>query len=229
MARKLDVDNVCLTCKVDATAGNIACVKCKCKFHVYNCSEDNLCTETILNSWKTWQNKYQCIQFLCQECLPSINNADHVSDKMADMEGKILTLNEEFTKLKKSLVKDIPPKPAAPPNNVQDQTGVAPAADHRSGVEDSHRLDAYEFQPLSPEDTSRAKKLLCFLNNGGLDRAKTKTVMIMDSNGNRIQNRQVDPDGGCKVIASGGLCIVSLVYALHEQEHKESGACGWYQ
>ena len=137
---------------------------------------------------------------------------------MADMEGKILTLNEEFTKLKEALIKDTPPKPAAKPNNVQEQSVVAPAAEHRSGGEDTHRLDAYGFSPLSPEDTSRAKKLLSFLNNSGLDRAKTKTVMIMDSNGNRIQNRQVDPDGGCKVIASGGLCIVSLVHALHEYE-----------
>ena len=221
MARHVSGENMtCITCSEDATDATMDCVNCKSSIHVIGCSEPDLCTRTILESWGPWQKKYPNIQFSCMDCLRGMESGINVSpnNKMADMEGKIIALNEEFAQLKKTLQKDIPPVHVAQPN-VPEQEGLnaAPVTNNNNISNDAEQaaaLDSYNFQPLSEADTGRANKLLRFLTNRDLRRVKT--VFIIDSNGNGIKDKHLDSDGGCKVVTSGGLCIVGAVHALHK-------------
>lgn len=230
MARQVDADDnyKCSTCNEDAANTFMICSKCKSKIHVLDCADNNdLCTKTCLDGWATWLRKYQCIQFTCPDCLLIINNDHNVSEKVAEMEGKIVTLTQEFVQLKQTLQKDAPTTPDTPTNVVEqvrtEETPAVPATPAAAvtpnaavtpaaSVNEAATLDG--FQQLSEHDTTRAKKLLRFLKNSDLRRVKT--VFIMDSNGNGIKANHLDPDGGCKVIASGGLCMVAAVHALHE-------------
>lgn len=218
--RQVNTDNVCQTCDNDASGQTMSCIKCTSSIHVYRCSDaPDLCTETLLKSWDSWRNKYQNIQFICSPCLEILNQETTVADKVANMEGKIISLNQEFLELKQTLQKDAPTPPAkvtlkvdkiAQPAAASAVIELADPVDD-TGVNDSGH-DGENFQPLSGPDTSRAKKLQKFLENTNLRRCKT--VFIMDSNGNGVKGPDLDPDGGCKVITCGGLCIVGAVHAL---------------
>ena len=145
-----------------------------------------------------------------------------VSDKVADMEQRLLSFQEEFLTFKNSL-SPVKPAHSEKPNTAQTgrQPVSAPAAVvANSGgngaiveTEEASAID-YEFQPLSVADESRAKKLLGFLQKSDMRRAKT--LFIMDSNGNNIKDKELDPDGDCKAITSGGLCLVAAAQGLKQ-------------
>jgi hypothetical protein len=160
---------------------------------------------------------------------------------MADMEARLIEFQEDFLNLKQSLkpITVNPPQsikstqqvlvaesgvstqqvPIAERGNRTQQVQEAESGSNNSG-DNNHNpteevaADKYEFQPLSEPDKSRGNKLLYSLKK--TDMRHVKTLFIMDSNGNNVRDKQLDPDGDCKVIASGGLCFVGAVHGLEQ-------------
>ena len=161
LERKLDASNICGSCNVDATDENIACFRCKQRFHAVKCGEERkqLCTQTFMDGWKSVQEKYKNIQFLCDPCLADVASGaveDDAADKIKDFEDKLAQLNVEFKKLKTSrrqpapVVKKTPAKPLAA---VDGETVV----DTEGDIADQNATDSpiTEYENLPKKDKSR--------------------------------------------------------------------------
>ena len=209
MDRRVLTDGVCTSCNQDAATSHIDCIKCKASIHVIGCTAGpDLCTETMCNSWAGWQRKYTNVQFICNQCMESITSTSSVSEKVAEMEQKLLTVNQEFLVFKQSLQGETAEvKPARLPTQATNSN-----KDENRGSNSADPAAKYGFKTLQAGDVGRAKKLFNQLKYS--DVRKAKTVIIMDSNGNGIKDRQLDPEGDCKVITAGGLCIVGAVHGL---------------
>lgn len=244
MERQLDTSNVCTSCQEDASDAFLPCTKCKGNFHVLRCGERNpkLCTATFLDGWKSLQENYRNIQFLCDNCLEeTITSSDadtsnRDSQKMTDIEERLATLNDEFKVLKTSLKQRKPAKEVRRRDTTHIVTAERPAANGignattEAAVDDEIHTEVpvaadipvTEFENLSQKDRSRTINFGKTLRTLGRMPKNIDSLMLLDSNGRKLCVNEIDPTGHTDIRSTGGLCLPATVHGLKYYKRKHT-------
>ena len=132
----LNSEGTCLTCDKKADTEYMSCFSCDDKFHVFNCTLPDLCTQSFIkNTWINLKKNWPNIMFVCPDCKESktLNRETVVSNRLACMEESVRKVSQEMKSIRELLSQppgvktvvldnqDYPQRTCVPTSNLNEQ------------------------------------------------------------------------------------------------------------
>ena len=136
-----------------------------------------------------------------------------------------VTLDDVSSTTSEEHMEDYPEPELPPPRKMKQKSKLKRGSTHV--IYNSRNADGVcNFPPLSNIHIHDMRRMEEFSRN--LKRLENmpeyiENVILIDSNGHKINGKDIDPNGKTWVISSGGLCFVAAVHALREISAKYTG------